>query len=187
MLTVGLKAAYWKPVQSGCTPTTDKQWLKTVTNLPDSHFLPERYLLSQPLSPHQAAAIDGVQIALSDFTLPEKNGFQHLLVEGAGGLMVPLNNHELMIDLIARLKLPVALVTRSTLGTINHTLLSLNLLRSRSIPVWGVIMNGPRNQANRQAIEHWGQAKVVAEIEPLETIDSHHLALAFQKYFPISS
>ncbi len=178
MLTVGLGAAYWKPVQSGLPADTD--YLRQVTQLDDSHFSPERFRLSQPLSPHSAAAIDAVQIALTDFQLPATDK-PHLIVEGAGGLMVPLNEQDLMIDLIQHLQLPVCLVARSTLGTINHTLLSIAQLRRANLPILGVILNGERNQSNREAIQHYGQVPILGELEPLSAINSDTLKEAFHK------
>jgi dethiobiotin synthetase len=181
LLTLGLGYAYWKPIQSGLPTDTDS--IRAATGLDDSHFIPERYRLTQPLSPHAAAKIDRVPISLSDFQLPptDKPG---LIVEGAGGLMVPINEQDLMIDLIRSLHLPVCLVTRSQLGTINHTLLSIAALRQAEIPILGVMMNGEKNQVNRNAIEHYGQVQVLGELEPLAEINPRTLAIAFNKIFP---
>jgi len=182
MLTLGLGYAYWKPIQSGLTPITDTEFVRSVTGLDGSYFIPERYSLTQPLSPHAAAKIDGVEISLSDFQLPstDKPG---LIVEGAGGLMVPLNEQDLMIDLIRSLNLPVCLVTRSTLGTINHTLLSIAALRQAKIPILGVIINGQKNQSNRDAIAHYGKVPILAELEPLATITPTTLKTVFHQLF----
>ena len=113
--------------------------------------------------------------------LPETKG--HLIVEGAGGIMVPLNEHDLMLDLMKKLQLPILLVAESGLGTINHTLLSLDLLKKHSLPVLGVVMNGPLNPDNRKAIEHYGNTRVCAEIEPLERIDAMTLKNVFRRCF----
>lgn len=178
MLTLGLQAAYWKPIQSGLDPITDTDYVRQVTQLDDSHFHPERFCLSEPLSPHAAAAIDGVEIDLVDFQLPP-SAKPHLIVEGAGGLMVPLNAHEYMIDLIKQLELPVCLVARSSLGTINHTLLSIAQLRRYQIPILGVILNGEKNPSNRAAITHYGRVPILGELEPLEDINPYTLKTAF--------
>jgi dethiobiotin synthetase len=186
MLTLGLKAAYWKPIQSGLEPITDTDYLRQVTQLDDSHFLPERFRLTQPLSPHASAAIDGVEIALSDFQLPkaEQDYLQdYLIVEGAGGLMVPINQNTFIIDLIEYLNLPVCLVARSRLGTINHTLLSIAQLRRSKIPILGVILNGPENSLNRAAIAHYGQVPILGELLPLDPVNSTTLLNAFQTLF----
>lgn len=178
MFTLGLQAAYWKPLQSGLTPITDTDYIRQITQLDDAHFLPERYRLSQPLSPHAAAAIDGIRIALTDFELP-LTPQSHLIVEGAGGLMVPLNERDLMIDLIKHLNLPVCLVARSTLGTINHTLLSIAQLRRAEIPIMGVVINGKPNLSNRDAIAHFGQVPILGELPLLENIHPAFLQSAF--------
>lgn len=178
MLTIGLDAAYWKPVQSGLPADTD--YLRRVTGLPKSHFLPERFRLTQPLSPHAAAAADGIEIALADFKLPSTEK-QHLIVEGAGGLMVPLNDQHLVVDLIQHLALPVCLVARSGLGTINHTLLSIAQLRRAKLPILGVILNGERNSSNREAILHYGQVPILGELEPLVEVNARTLKQAFHR------
>jgi dethiobiotin synthetase len=182
MLTLGLNAAYWKPIQSGITPITDTDYIRQVTQLDNSHFLPERFRLTQPLSPHLAAALDGVHIHLSDFTLPHSNK-PHLIVEGAGGILVPLNSTDLIIDLIRHLDLPVCLVARTRLGTINHTLLSLNQLKQANIPVLGVILNGEPNPANRDAIAHYGQVPILGELNQLKSINPATLKNAFHQMF----
>lgn len=169
-LTLGGKGCYWKPVQSGLREETDTQYVQRTTGLPDDRFHAERYRLSEPLSPHASAEIDGMRIRLREFELPEP-GKRPLVVEGAGGLLVPLNDRQMIIDLIAYLELPVLLVARSELGTLNHTFLSLEALRRKEIPVIGVVMNGPQNEGNRRAIEKYGRVDVLAEIEPREHVD----------------
>lgn len=180
LLTLGLNGSYWKPIQSGLEEETDTQFVKRVTGLPETHFIEERYRLSEPLSPQASSAIDGVEIHMNDFRLP-RYITGHLIVEGAGGLLVPINNEEMIIDLIRHLKLPVLLVVRSELGTLNHTFLSLEALRSRKIPVFGVVMNGPKNPGNREAIENYGDVEVIAELEQLEEVNSVRLQNTFIK------
>ncbi|WP_316791067.1 dethiobiotin synthase [Thermoleptolyngbya oregonensis] len=183
LLTLGLNASYWKPIQSGLDPISDTDYVRKVTSLDDSHFLPERFTLTQPLSPHAAAEIDGVQIHLSDFQLPSQLPYKPLIIEGAGGLMVPLNEEDFVIDLIRQFQLPVCLVARSTLGTINHTLLSLAQLRRMEIPILGVIVNGPKNEGNRAAIAHYGNVPILAELEPLAEVNPATLKQAFDQLF----
>jgi len=183
LLTLGLNAVYWKPIQSGLDPISDTDYVRQVTGLDDSHFLPERFTLTQPLSPHAAAEIDGVKICLSDFQLPSQLPYRYLIVEGAGGLMVPLNEQDFVIDLIRQFQLPVCLVARSTLGTINHTLLSLAQLRRMEVPILGVIMNGPKNEGNRAAIAHYGKIPILAELEPLAEINPATLKQTFDQLF----
>lgn len=182
MLTTGLGATYWKPVQSGLQEETDTEAVKRLTGLPENHFKKETYRLTEPLSPHASAAIDNVQIEMAQFVMP---GFHtdHLIVEGAGGVLVPLNDEYMMIDLIAQLGIPALVVARSELGTLNHTFLTLEALRKYDIPVLGVIMNGPRNESNRKAIEYYGQVDVFAEIEPLAEVNPTTIKQAFLTHF----
>lgn len=182
ILTLGLDGTYWKPIQSGLEEETDTQFVQRVTGLPESRFISERYRLTEPLSPHASAEIDDVSISLLDFELPESPE-NRLIVEGAGGLLVPINDEEMITDLISYLELPVLLVVRSELGTLNHTFLSLEALRSRGIPILGVVMNGPQNQSNRKAIEKYGMVDVIAEIEPLSEINPQSLQQTFNKHF----
>lgn len=182
LMTAGLSATYWKPIQSGLQDETDTEFVKRVTELPPAHFGEERYRLNEPLSPHASAAIDGVSISLTDFTLPEYET-DHLIVEGAGGLMVPLNDEAMIIDLIQLLDIPVLLVARSELGTLNHTFLSLEALRNRDIPVIGVILNGPKNESNRKAIEKYGKVEIIGEIEKIRKLNSNSLTSTFKNIF----
>jgi dethiobiotin synthetase len=151
ILTEYLQADYWKPVQSGDLHLTDTMKVQALVSNNKSFFRPERHRLNAPLSPHAAAALDGVQIQLSDFTLPQTSN--HLIVEGAGGLMVPLNDQDLMIDLIKQLGIPVILVSRNYLGSINHTVLSIEALQRREIPIAGIVINGEPNPATETFIE----------------------------------
>lgn len=178
LLAVGLEAAYWKPVQSGSD--ADADWVRRVTDLPAERVLPETYRLRAPLSPHEAARREGVQIEMSRFALPER---KRLIVEGAGGVLVPLNDQHLMIDLIAALGLPVLVVARSELGTINHTLLTLEQLRRGGCPLVGVVVNGPPNPANCRAIAHYGNASVLAEIDRRVPLSPPNIRALFARYF----
>lgn len=148
MLVEGLHADYWKPVQSG-EPRDTASVQALVTNH-ESKFHTEQYVLKTPASPHASARIDGVHIYLEAFHLPQSE--RPIVVEGAGGLMVPLNDDDLMIDLIARLQLPLILVADLYLGSINHTLLSIEALKNRKIPVTGIVFNGPENPESESVI-----------------------------------
>jgi dethiobiotin synthetase/malonyl-CoA O-methyltransferase len=156
-------AAYWKPVQSGTIEGWDAELVQTVA--PAATVFPSRYAFPDPLSPDQAAAKVGVRMDLDDFELPDHDG--PLVVEGAGGLLVPLDDLTLMADLMLRLGLPLVLVARTGLGTINHTLLSIAEIRRRKLKLAGIILVGPENRDNRDAIEHWGGVPVVAHLPPL--------------------
>ena len=129
MLVLALDASYWKPIQSGAEEGTDRQRVQALTQLPDDRLLPERYVLSQPLSPHRAAELDGIEIEAEALALPALD--RTLVIEGAGGLMVPVTRNKLQIDVFADWSLPIILCARTALGTINHTLLSIEALRGR--------------------------------------------------------
>lgn len=166
------KADYWKPVQTGAVEGTD---FATIAKLvPDAVIHPPAYVFQAPLSPHEAARRERARIDLSALVPPKTT--RPLVVEGAGGVMVPLNEVALTVDFMERLGLPAIVVARSGLGTINHTLMTLDVLRRRSIPILGVIMNGQKNPANRQAIEHFGGVPVLAELQPLFAVTASVIA-----------
>ncbi len=139
VLTQYWKADYWKPVQSGDLSASDSMTISHLLN-GDVLIHPERYRLTFPASPHKSALRDGVSIQLTDFKRPVTAN--HLVVEGAGGLLVPLNDEDSILDLITSLNIPVALVVRDYLGCINHSLLSIEVLRYRHIPLKYLIFNG---------------------------------------------
>jgi dethiobiotin synthase len=164
------QAGYWKPVQTGAAAgDDDTATVAILAGLPQARVFAPAHLLQAPLSPHAAAELEDVRITMDGIVLPQTA--HPLVVEGAGGVLVPLNDRDLMIDLMARLALPILLIARSTLGTINHTLLSLAALRSRALPVVGVVLSGPPNAANRAAIERFGQVRVLAELPPVDPLD----------------
>lgn len=178
-LVSALNGIYWKPVQSGTDdlPEGDTGTVAHLADLPPDRLLAPVHAYRAPLSPDQAAALEGAAIALEDFALPA--GLPRpLVVEGAGGVLVPLNDRALVIDLMARLGLPVVVVARSGLGTINHTLLTLEALRARALRVAGVVLMGPPNPRNRAAIEHFGGVRVIGQIPPLAPLTPAALAEA---------
>lgn len=166
-------AEYFKPIQSGLEEETDSE---IVARLAGVKVHAECYRLRAPLSPHLSARLDGVAIDMNRLVLPSSaNGTGNLVVEGAGGLMVPINEREFMIDVIGHFELPVILVARSSLGTINHTLLSLKALRDRNIKILGVVMSGEPNHENKNAIETYGTVRVIAQIPRLECLTTESL------------
>ena len=179
-LTLGLDAYYWKPIQAGLTAATDTECVRRWTGLPRERFLPEAYRLREPMSPHAAAEIEGLEIDVDGILATSLPTDRPVVVEGAGGLMVPLTRHALMVDLIGRMSVPVILVARTTLGTLNHTLLSLSELRRRSIPVLGVVLNGEEHESNLRAIEEYGGVQVLGRVPPLATIEAASLRGAFE-------
>jgi dethiobiotin synthase len=165
------QAGYWKPVQTGrTTGDDDTATVAALAGLPTQRVFAPAYALQAPLSPHAAAELEDIRISMDGMAPPETA--HPLVVEGAGGVYVPLNDRDFMIDLMARLALPVVLVARSTLGTINHTLLSLAALRARGLLIAGVVLNGPPNAGNRAAIERFGQVRIVAELARIDPLDA---------------
>jgi dethiobiotin synthetase len=170
-----LNARYWKPVQSGLEEETDSLLVARLAGMEAGSVFPETYRLNAPLSPHESARRDGVEIRLEAFRLPDA-GDAPLVVEGAGGVLVPLNARDKMVDLMVRLALPVVVVARTALGTINHTLLTLEALRHRKLEVIGVILSGPPNRVNREAIVGLGGVELLAELPWLDPLDRERLA-----------
>ncbi len=148
ILTQALQADYWKPIQAGLPRDTDV--VMSLVNNKRSVFHREAYLLNHPLSPHAAARLDGIEIHLNNILLPQTNN--SLIVEGAGGVLVPLNEAHFVIDIAGRLDLEVILVANIYLGSINHTLLTINELERRGIRVKGVIFNGPATAESERII-----------------------------------
>ena len=152
ILTAGLKANYWKPVQSGDIATGDAYWIRSW--VPSATIHPSTYALTQPLSPHTAAEIDGITIQVDDFQIPTD---KTLIVELAGGIMVPLNDQQTNLDLIKHLNLPVILVSKNYLGSINHTILSYEILKQHGISMAGIVFNGPENPSGEKfVLNHTG-------------------------------
>lgn len=178
-LVRALDGMYWKPVQSGTAdlPAGDTGTVAHLAALPPDRIVPCDHAFAAPLSPDQAAALEGATLDLAEFALPDTGG-RPLVVEGAGGVLVPLNDRALMIDLMARLGLPVVVAARSGLGTINHTLLTLEALRARSLTVAGVVLLGPPNPRNRAAIVHFGKVRVLGDIPPLDPLTPETVAQA---------
>jgi dethiobiotin synthetase len=153
IITKALQADYWKPVQAGNLTDGDAYWVQQW--VPGTQVFPSTYALNHPLSPHTAAELDGVSIEIGAFSLPETSN--NLVVELAGGIMVPLNNEQTNLDLIQHLGLPVILVSKNYLGSINHTLLTYEILKSRNISMAGIIFNGPTNTSGEAFIlKHTG-------------------------------
>ena len=169
MLMLGLNGRYWKPIQSGTEDGTDSERVRTLTALADDRFVPESYVLSQPLSPHRAAEIDGIEIETARLALPETNGT--LIVEAAGGLLVPVTRRTLQIEMFAAWGAPVVLCARTALGTINHTLLSIEALRNRSVALHGLVFVGDDNPDSIRTIAEFSDSRVLGRLPWLEIID----------------
>ena len=157
---------YWKPIQTGIEEDDDTAVVRELGDCSEAEIFTEGIRLPRPLSPHLAARLAGETIAIEDLeTMASRLSKDRAwMIEGAGGVLVPLNDSELMTDWMARLGLPVVVTARSGLGTINHTLLTLEALRARSLRVTGVVMVGKRNVENRRAIERYGDTVVLGEM-----------------------
>ena len=176
-LAGALGAHYWKPVQAGVDPEGDKERVAALSGLPPSHILPEAYRLTTPASPHLAARIDGIAITAERLALPKVDG--PLVVEGAGGLMVPVSESLLMIDLFALWGLPVILCARTGLGTINHSLLSIEALRTRAIPIAGIAFIGDAHAENERIIPLLGKVRSLGRLPSIDPLDAGTLRTAF--------
>jgi dethiobiotin synthetase len=165
----GMQADYWKPVQSGNPEEADALFIGQMTRVPEGKIWDSSYMLTQPLSPHTAAEIDGIRISLDHIQLPLTE--RSLIVELAGGLMVPLNESETNLDLIAHIALPVILVSKNYLGSINHTLLSYEILKAKQIPIAGIVFNGPANASGERFILQHTGLKVLLRVPELAQIN----------------
>ncbi|WP_299289433.1 dethiobiotin synthase [uncultured Mucilaginibacter sp.] len=146
-----MQADYWKPIQSGDLEATDTMKVRNMVQNPVSVFHPEAYRLTQPFSPHKSAELDGIVINPANIILPKTQN--QLIIEGAGGLMVPLNDSFLMIDLIVQLQAEVVLVVMHYLGSINHTLLSIEMLKQKGLPINRIIFNGIKEAFSENVIQ----------------------------------
>lgn len=183
LLCASLQGIYWKPIQTGASEGADRKTVVASAGINSADTVLEVYVFDDPVSPHLAAERAGCEISLERIDLPPSNYGRPLIVEGAGGVMVPINSHQFMTDLMRHLALPVVLAARSTLGTINHTLLSIRCLESAEIQVHGVVLIGPENLENKLAIERYSGKRVIGEIPPLEKIDRASLQSVFNKHF----
>ncbi|RVC81600.1 ATP-dependent dethiobiotin synthetase BioD [Mesorhizobium sp. M4A.F.Ca.ET.022.05.2.1] len=179
-----LDGFYWKPVQSGLDGETDSEVVARLAGLPPERVLPEAYRLKSPLSPHRSAEIDGVAIKAADLTFPVLP--TPLVIEGAGGLMVPLNRRTKFIDIFAEWRLPVILCARTALGTINHTLLSIEALRARSIPLIGVAFIGEEVADTQRTIVEFGGVPQLGRLPHLDALTGETLRDAMVAGFDLA-
>ncbi|TKB98377.1 dethiobiotin synthase [Pedobacter cryotolerans] len=173
VITEKLKADYWKPIQSGDLNQSDSLAVENLISNPETKIHPELYRLNQPLSPHLSAKLDGIEIELKNFKLPKTEN--NLIVEGAGGLMVPLNSKELILDLIKHLNIPVIVVSQNYLGSINHTLLTINTLKQNNIKIKGIIFNGDTNLESEDYILKYTGIKHLGNIPMLKNVDKFNI------------
>ncbi len=182
-LAGALGASYWKPVQAGLDGGSDAARVAALSGLARGKILDEAYRLETPCSPDRAATLDGVTIDVDRLVPPAVPG--PLVIEGAGGVMVPLTETVVFADLFARWRLPVVLVARTTLGTINHSLLSIEALRRRDVPILGVAFIGDQVPHSEEAIMRLGGVKRLGRLPILPTLDAASLRAAFAAGFAI--
>ena len=175
LLVRALAARYWKPIQAGLPPLSsepsDSQQVRTLSGCPGSAVVPEAYGLQHPASPHWAAEQEGIVLERQRLWPPEDEEHKALVVELAGGLLVPVTHSLLQIDVMAEWALPVVLVARAGLGTINHTLLSLEAMRRRRIPVLGLVLNGDGFADNATVLPQLGRTRLLGHVPRLPTLD----------------
>lgn len=176
ILTEQLKADYWKPVQAGDLHDTDTHKVERWISNPHTVCHPEAYRLHTPMSPHEAARRDGVRIDASKLVIPSTK--KPLVIELAGGLMVPLREDYLIIDWLEQIKIPVVLVSRFYLGSINHTILSVDALQRRGIPLAGIVFNGEMVESSKQAILAYTGAKDLGHVD-MEASPSEEMILKY--------
>lgn len=174
ILVEALEADYWKPVQAGGLEFSDTHFVQQLVSNRTSRFFPEIYRLNTPASPHYAAEIDGIKIDTNRFQLPTTGN--SLIIEGAGGLFVPLNDQTLIIDVIQKLYIPVILVAKFYLGSINHTLSSIDALQRRNIPIAGIVFNGEITESSRAYILAYSKVPELACVPWTEKISKKEVA-----------
>jgi dethiobiotin synthetase len=181
LLVAALDRKYWKPIQTGACEGTDRETVMKWAGITSDQTYPESYVFDPPVSPHLAAHQDGTVIHMHRIQRPASK--QALIIEGAGGVLVPINDDVVMLDLIRQLGAPVVVAARTTLGTINHTLLTLAAIRDANVQAAGVVMIGKENRENCRAVERYGCVPVIGVIPRLETINRQTLLSVFQQHF----
>ena len=175
----GLNSFYWKPIQSGIESETDSQAVERLAKVNKAKIINEAYIFREPVSPHWAAEIDQKVINLQLLNLP--NVVDSLIVETAGGLMVPITRNHLQIDQIKKWDIPVILVCKSGLGTLNHTLLSIEALNKRNIKILGLVINGKKHLDNPKTLSEFSRVPIIAEFPYIEKPDSNNLDILWEE------
>ena len=183
-LAGALGACYWKPIQAGLEGATDTARVAALSGLPIPNLLPEAYRLRTPCSPPRAAELDGIEIDVEQLIPPVVAG--PLVIEGAGGVLVPVTLDTLFADLFARWGLPVVLVARTGLGTINHSLLSIEALRARAVPLLGIVFIGDAQEDSEAIIAERGKVRRLGRLPQLTPLDRANLSQAFAANFNLA-
>jgi dethiobiotin synthetase len=182
-LTAALDGYYWKPIQAGLEEPTDSQIVASFSGLPPTRILPEAYRLRSPLSPHRAAEIDGIAIDVSRLVPPATD--RPLVIEGAGGVLVPVDRDMLFADIFARWGLPVILCARTSLGTINHSLLAIEALRARGISILGIAFIGDANEDSEATIARLGNVRRLGRLPWIDPLTPEMLHRKFAQHFDV--
>jgi dethiobiotin synthetase len=182
-LSGAIKGCYWKPIQAGLEGGGDREMVRQLSDLANARLFPEAYRLTTPCSPHRAAELDGIAIDTEALNLPPCDG--PLIIEGAGGVLVPISRQIVFADLFARWQVPVILVARTALGTINHSLLSIEALRARGVPIHGIAFVGDAVKDSESTICAMAGVKRLGRIPHLTPLNSETLATAFGDHFSL--
>ncbi len=182
-LMQALDGSYWKPFQSGIVDGVDTNIVRKLSGLSEERFFPEGYVFTESLSPHRAAELDDVAVDLKSLKIPQSD--RALIIEAAGGLMVPLTRKNLQINLFKRWDIPLILCARTGLGTINHTLLSLEAIWARRIKLHGIVFIGEKNWDNMATITEFSGVKILGHLPRLDKLNSETLKQAFEDNFQI--
>ncbi|MFT5970999.1 MAG: dethiobiotin synthetase [Flavobacteriales bacterium] len=170
---------YWKPIQAGDLENTDSHKVASWISNPKERMHPEAFRLNIPASPHYSAELDGITIQKEALVIPESHN--RLLIEGAGGLMVPINQQETLLDVFADWQIPVILVSRHYLGSINHTLMSIQALKDRNIPIAGILFNGEENLPSEEIIEKIGGVHIIGRVDQSNEVNAQFISEQAQK------
>jgi dethiobiotin synthetase len=181
LLVAALNRKYWKPIQTGACDGTDREAVMKWAEVGEERAYAEVYIFDPPVSPHKAAEEKGTAVDLSCIRRPASP--DPLVIEGAGGVFVPVNDEAFMLDLMRRLGAPIVIAARTALGTINHTLLTVVAARNAGLDIRGVVMIGKENSDNRRAVERYGNVPVIGSIPWLNTIDRPKLLAVFAEHF----
>jgi dethiobiotin synthetase len=185
LLVAALGRDYWKPIQTGADEGTDRETVLRLAEIDASCAWPESYIFAPPVSPHLAAEWQRTSIELDKIRRPPSA--KALIVEGAGGILVPINGRESMMDLARHSGAPIVIASRTALGTINHSLLTIAAIRSANLELRGVVMSGKENADNRRAIERYGNVPVIGWIPWLDRIEAKSLQAVFQQHFDMDA
>ena len=183
-LTAALGGSYWKPVQAGLVDGTDSETVAQIGGISPSKILPERHRLKTPASPHFSAAQEGITIALDDLVIPPVDG--PLIIEGAGGALVPVNPRLLFADVFAQWAVPVIIVASTRLGTINHSLLTIEALRGRGVQIHGIAFTGPEVRDSETIICDIGAVKRLGRLPMIDKLSPESLTSAFHENFDLA-